>query len=99
MKAQTMTMAPSFEPFCSCGYGYFGDLCQHTMTTICLFDEYNFNQLLHEFCLKAGAEFCPLDVGDRFCTNGGTCGNIDNMMPDSIMTDNFMPNNTPAEPE
>jgi hypothetical protein len=81
MSPATGTMAPGFEPFCSCGYGYYGKLCQHTITTICLFDELGYNQLLHEFCLKADG-FCPLDVGgpfavgERFCINGGTCGNI-----------------------
>ena len=67
-------MSPDFELFCSCEYGYFGDLCEHTMTTICLLDDDgNSYQFLHEFCLKSSG-FCPLDVGNLFCANGGTCG-------------------------
>ena len=73
IEPSTGTVSPGFEPFCSCEYGYFGDLCQHTITTICLFDELGYNQLIHEICLKVGA-LCPLVIGGRFCTNGGTCG-------------------------
>ena len=82
IKAQTIepdtgTVPPDFQPFCSCEYGYFGDLCQYEITTICLLDQSGYNQLLHEVCLQLGG-LCPLDIGNRFCTNGGSCGNITN---------------------
>jgi len=76
-------MVPDFEAFCLCEYGYFGDQCQHEMTTICLFPDMDYNQFVHEFCSNSGG-FCPFDVGDRFCANEGTCDNID----DIIMTTN-----------
>ena len=69
------TAPPIPEPYCSCEYGYFGNLCEHTVTTICL-PGY---QVIHDYCMNAGG-FCPLDmdiVGERFCANGGTCGDDD----------------------
>ncbi|VEU44543.1 unnamed protein product [Pseudo-nitzschia multistriata] len=72
--------------FCHCKYGYFGEHCQHFMTTICLIDEVGTDyNAIHEFCLRSG-EFCPLPIGhmfpepfgNLFCANGGTCGDTDN---------------------
>jgi hypothetical protein len=69
----TQTAPPTDpQPYCSCEYGYFGNLCEQTMTTICIPGF----QVVHDYCVKAGG-FCPLDmnlVGERFCANGGTCG-------------------------
>lgn len=79
MEPNTGTMTPGFEPFCSCEYGYFGDQCQHKITAICLFGEFSLNQLIHEFCLKADG-LCPLDLGDKFCANDGTCGDIEDII-------------------
>jgi hypothetical protein len=42
------------------------------MTTICIPGF----QVIHDYCMKVGG-FCPLDmdlVGERFCANGGACG-------------------------
>eukprot|EP00536_Pseudo-nitzschia_multiseries_P010692 jgi/Psemu1/26746/gm1.26746_g len=70
-----MSSDSTLQPFCSCKYGYFGDYCEHWITTICIFDEFgNDYQALHDFCLVSDG-FCPLIVGNLYCANGGTCGN------------------------